>query len=384
MLSTIITPEGLKKDNHSPEVKHYLEQWQEDLQEQNIIFVLGCSDPRLLIPRNATADIRSIGAAALPELYSAILNKKLNPRAVIVVVHHDGETVSPGKMPKGCGGLSVKEMLEDNEYIKRGYSTKYVGEHISHQDPFIQGVFTGEEIAELSKHPVLVVSEDHRTGQIYPLTSFLPTYERDLIVRTAIPLRNGFEGRYNPKKIYKLGIPSLPLDDIPSEFTVFIKRYQLFLQSVRKNNPNLYQDQKLINPSVVALTTEMRPLQNRFPHLLGKKPNTVFTVTIQRPLRKNKENYMLEAAAVERALDQIHYAFDHALKHKGDPNLGFARLYNQGTLLIEGDDEKQLDEIIKAALDTPYIQEWIKIKGNKIITLETSKGRVQQAKQLKT
>lgn len=383
MASNTITAESLKEDNHSHPVVDYLESWQENLNEQNITFVLGCSDPRLLIARHATADIRSIGAAALPELYSSILNKKVNPRAIIVVVHHDGETVKPGEMPKGCGGLSVRATLSTNDYTKRGYSAKYVGEHIAHQDPFIQGVFTGEEIAELSKCPVLVVTEDHRTGQIYPLTSFLPRQSHDLLIRSSISLRSGFEGRYNPKKIYSSGIPQIASDQIPSEFTVFMKRHELFVKSVKNRIPSLYLDQKIINPSVVALTTEIRPIQSRFPNLLGKKPNTVFTVTIQRQTRKIKEDYDVNIESMNRALDQVHYAFSHALENKGNPELGFSRLYNHGTMLIEGDIASQLDQIAKAALATPYIQEWIKIKGNKIITLETSKGRVQKAKELK-
>lgn len=389
MTTNSITVENLKRDNNSPQALEYQKKWNESFSEKNIIYVLGCSDPRLLIARNATADIRSIGAAALPELYSSVLNKKINPRSIIVVVHHDGESVHPGKMPKGCGGLNVKAVLEEDEHDKSHqhdkieYSSRYIGKHIVHQDPFIQGVFTGEEIAELSRKPVMVATEDHRTGNIFPLATFLPREAHDLLIRSAIPLRSGFEGRYNPKKIYRKGIPYLPPDQIPNEFAVFMTRHQIFVDYIKKNNPNLYKNQKLINPSVVALTTKLMPMQARFPKVLGAKPNTLFKITIQKVIGEKKGEFKVKNDSLDRAFDQMHYAFSHALEHKGNPKLGFANLYNNGTFIIEGDNAEQVEEIVSAVLKLPYIKEWIKIKGNKIITLQTSKGHVNHAKQLK-
>lgn len=383
-----ITPESLEKDNNSNEVKNYLERWQEGLTVQNITVVLGCSEPRLILPRIGIAKIRSIGAAALPELYDSVLNETFNPRAIIVMAHHDGETVRPGEMPKGCGGLGVKAMQEhheeEHEHEKLEYSAGYVDKFIVHSDPFIHGIYTGHEIAERSRRPTLVVTEDHRTGELFPLTSFIPFGQRDLIVRSAIPMRSGFAGRYNPQEIYKNGIPHLTGDEIPNEFNVFMKRHALFVQKVKDANPDLYEIQKVINPSVVALTTEIRSIHARFPTLLGTTPNTIFTVTVPRNTHKSKDSYVLDVKGMKRAFDQTHYAFAHALEHKGDPKLSFAKLYNQGTLLMEGDNLEQLDEVAKYALGLPYIKEWAGINGNKIILMETNKGRLLKARQLKT
>lgn len=383
-----ITPEFLEKDNNSTDVKNYLDRWQEDLTVQNISVVLGCSEPRLILPRIGIAKIRSIGAAALPELYDSVLNEAFNPRAIIVMAHHDGETVRPGEMPKGCGGLGVKAMQEHHEeehvHEKLTYSAGYVDKFIVHSDPFIHGIYTGHEIAERSHRPTLVVTEDHRTGELFPLTSFIPYGQRDLIVRSAIPMRSGFAGKYNPHEIYKMGIPHLAEDEIPNEFNVFMKRHALFVQKVRESNPDLYNNQKVINPSVVALTTEIRSIQARFPTLLGEQPNKVFTVTVPRNTHKSKGSYEIDVKGMKRAFDQTHYAFAHALEHEGDPQQAFSRLYNHGTLLLEGDNLEQLNEVAEYALELPYISDWSKIKGNKIILMETNKGRLLKARQLKT
>ncbi len=379
-----ITPESLEKDNHSPAVDVYLNRWQDNLQEQNITVVVGCSDPRLIVPRNGIADIRSIGAAALPELYDSVLNEKFNPRAIIVVAHHDGETVKKGQMPKGCGGLGVKAMQEEHEndhaHSILEYSAGYVDRFIVHSDPFIHGIYTGHEIAERSNCPTLVVTEDHRTGTLYPLTSFIPYGSRDLIVRSAIPMRSGFEGRYDASEIYNAGIPHLNEEEVPNEFGVFMRRHSMFLEKVVESNPNLYKNQKIINPSVVALTTEIRSIQARFPILLGEHPNTVFTVTVPRDTHTIQDSYDVNVEGMKRAFDETHYAFAHALAHKGDPTKDFARLYGQGALMIEGDNLDQLNEVAEYALKLPYIQKWSEIKGNKIILMETNKGRLLKAR----
>lgn len=381
-----ITPELLQKDNYSSDVESYLNRWQENFLEQNITVVVGCSEPRLIVPREGIADIRSIGAAALPELYDSILNERFNPRTVIVIAHHDGETIREGQMPKGCGGLGAKAMQEHDSqgHEKFEYSAGYVDKFIVHSDPFIHGIYTGHEIAERSRRPTLVVTEDHRTGLLYPLTSFIPYGEKDLIVRSAIPMRSGFAGRYNPEEIYKDGLPQLSSSEVPNEFGVFLRRHDIFLEKMKEKNPELYKNQKTINPGAVVLTTEIRPIQARFPTLLGDHPNTVFTVTVPRDTHEILESYEVDIDGMKRAFDQTHYAFFYALKHKGDPQLPFARLYNQGALLIEGDNLTQLNEVAEYARNLPYIKEWSDVEGNKIILLETVKGRLMNAQTLST
>lgn len=376
-----LTPELLIKDNQSPIAENFLNRWNEDLYVQNISVILGCSDPRLITHSTGIAMMRSIGATTLPELYDSVLNEKFNPRAVIVMAHHDGETVKPHQMPKGCGGLGAKAMQghEDEPHKKLEYSASYINKYIIHSDPFIHGLYTGHEIAERSRRPTLVVTQDHRTGTLYPLASFIPSLGKDLIVRSAIPLRSGFEGRYDPSEIYRNGIPNLTEKEIPYEFGVFMRRHNLFAEQVRKSHPDLYTTQKMINPSIVALTTELRSMQARFPTAIGASPNTIFTVTVPRD-SKTKDSYTLDIEGMKRALDQTHFAFAHALEHEGDPEQAFSRLYSHGTLLIEGDNLKQLNEVAEYSLELPYIKEWSKIKGNKIILMETNKGRVLKAR----
>jgi len=380
-----LTPDLLIKDNQSSLAENFLIRWNEDLYVQNISVILGCSEPRLIVPRTGIAMLRSIGATALPELYDSVLNEKFNPRAVIVMAHHDGETVKPHQMPKGCGGLGAKALQGDpvgSPQRKLEYSASYIDKYIIHSDPFIHGLYTGHEIAERSRRPTLVVTQDHRTGILYPLASFIPSLGKDLIVRSAIPLRSGFEGRYDPSEIYKNGIPHLTEKEIPYEFGVFMRRHNLFAERVRKSHPDLYATQKMINPSIVALTTELRSMQARFPTVIGATPNTIFTVTVPRDTKKTKDTYTLDLDGMKRAFDQTHYAFARAMEHGGDPQQEFARLYNQGTLLIEGDNLKQLNEVAEYSLELPYINEWSKIKGNKIILMETNKGRVIKVRQL--
>lgn len=380
-----LTTDILIKDNQSTVAENYLNRWNEDLFVQNISVILGCSEPRLIVSRTGIALLRSIGATALPELYDSVLNEKFNPRAVIVMTHHDGETVKPHQMPQGCGGLGAKALQggpEDEPHKKLEYSASYIDKYIIHSDPFIHGLYTGHEIAERSRRPTLVVTQDHRTGRLYPLASFIPSWGKDLIVRSAIPLRSGFEGRYDPSEIYRNGIPYLTEKEIPFEFGVFMRRHDLFAEQVRKSHPDLYASQKMINPSVVALTTELRSMQARFPTVLGASPNTIFTVTVPRDTTKTKDSYTLNLDGMKRAFDQTHYAFARALEHGGDPAQAFSRLYNNGTLLIEGDNLKQLDEAAEYSLGLPYIKEWSKIKGNKIILMETNKGRVLKAREL--
>ncbi len=375
----------LIKDNQSPIAENFLNRWNEDLYVQNISVILGCSEPRLIVPSTGIAMMRSIGATALPELYDSVLNEQFNPRAVIVMTHHDGETVKPHQMPKGCGGLGAKAMQgshEDEPHKKLEYSASYIDKYIIHSDPFIHGLYTGHEIAERSRRPTLVVTQDHRTGTLYPLASFIPSLGKDLIVRSAIPLRSGFEGRYNPSEIYRNGIPHLTEKEIPYEFGVFMRRHNLFAEQVRKSHPNLYTTQKMINPSIVALTTELRSMQARFPTVIGVSPNTIFTVTVPRDTKQTKNSYTLDLDGMKRVFDQTHYAFAHALEHEGNPQQAFSSLYGKGTLLIEGDNIKQLNEAAEYSLELPYIKEWSKIKGNKIILMETNKGRVLKARQI--
>jgi hypothetical protein len=349
------TPDQIRLDNQSPLARAYLTEWKNNFFRGNLSVIWRCSDSRFVVPAQGVAEVGSIAAAAHPGFLLTV------PGRVNILMNHEP-----------CGGRSVKKVQEEQgPQPGRTDSAAYVERFIYSSEPDYNGMANGLEVAKVTKRPTLIVTQEHRTGKLEPVTIILPhrgasgedMYQDPLINEAIMEVLE--TGRYSTQGRDPEAFNAF--NPIVTPFIPFLNRYSETLSG------NIKPDDSIIDPTTVLVTTEFAGLQ-RFPKTLGAKRNTVFTVTVP-PIQPDGS---LAEGHIKDQFDQVHYPIAHALGNpEQDPNKPFARLANGGTLLLEANHPLQLLLMVNEVNSRPYVREWAKKPNNNIYCLLSNDGEVQ-------
>src|SRR3989344_9098521 len=305
----VVTADNLWLDNHSPEANETRAAFDERTARGQLTGLDGCADPRMWTPGDIS--VRNIAGALVPP--SLVVSGK----AINIwnsASHFDGETVEEGVMPKGCGGLATKAALGDRHIETPGIQ-RYASRIILHQDPIIQAIRTAEAIAALSGKPTLATAQDHLTLRLYPLAYFI-FEDGEELSRSAVPRRYLNVDNYDPKIIYANGIPFLKPENVPDVFQELLDRNRQQARDTLSRYPDLRDMQKVINPRIILLTTEIRSARVKYP-TISSVPGSMFKIHL--PREKVGSSVVVSRRNLESAIDQLNYPVPHSITNQDDP-----------------------------------------------------------------
>lgn len=362
----MITPQSLLKDNHSIETEKLRKAWQENRKKGQLTAFFTCGDARTLTPLpESSMSIRSIATGGLKDSYGNLVNNR-GVKQIVVLDHHDGDTAKPGQRPNGCGGLAAKEQAnghKDNK-VKEGIA-EYIEREVKHPDVIIQALLEAEEIAMQTQKPVMAATQDHLTEMIFPIAIFI---EGGLQKFTAIHLNDIAGNLYDPTRLYANGIPVLPDNLIPENFKQLLDANRKNVALLAKRYPDLKQKQKVQNPQMVVLSTDIRSMRIRYPQT-SQLPGSLFKLNI--PRKKEGSHTSINSKDLVRTLNQAQYPIEHALENFGDPTKPF---YQTNTLFVETGEINLSRRLAQEAIRKPWMKEWLRLPNHQIIIAETKAG----------
>lgn len=371
----VITPDLLEDDNNSFEARENRRKWQENKAKGIMHAVIGCSDARnvLTLPEQSYG-LLSIAASGNIEPYQQVL-KFEGVRDVVVVSHYDGELVVPEESLEGCGGHGEKvKMIKNGAPEKAEGVTRFVNERVKHPDPIVSSALRAQEITLRTNKPTAAAVQDHRTGKLDLVAIF---WRRNGILLTALndnlEMQDFNPQNFDPKKLYANGIPGINPDALPDYFHMF-REYayanQEMVTDLRRKYPDISDRLKVQNPHTLAITTLPDPLKNRYPATFDE-PGSYFKLAI--PRYKDRENNIREIRPEDLAetLDQTEYPISHAVKNHHDKTKPFSKV---GTLFIETSDINLSKKIADAAMERPWMNDWLDFPEHHIIAAEVRGG----------
>lgn len=364
-----ITPTSLWKDNESQEAIQGLTGWEMSRRYGNLTGVRKCPDSRTETPLpRSSATIGSIATGGDFDSYKRLFNFQAF-RDFIALGHYDGSTLTVGKMPTGCGGLAARAKIDNGIRLDLRDVQAYVERGIAHPDVVVQTFLSASEITKRTGKDVLAAAQDHLDGTIVPFALFSGKNSQ---YRSSINPELLLH-RYNPGEIYRMGfIPPLADSDLPPHFQHILREYQQQQARTIGDNPRLPQYQKVQNPVMVYFSTDIRPVQLKFPQLAGR-PNRIFELNV--PRTKINNGIHIDGAALDNVIDQTEYPMTHAVENKDNPRGEFSRTK---TLYVEtGDFDQSIAIAEKMLSQRPWMQEWRNLLGSEIIVAQTKAGRIE-------
>lgn len=371
-----ITPQALYEDNHSPRAEEIRAKFRENRTAKKLTLVFLCADPREITPNPEQAEeIRKIAAGGEEVNQYASLLRDRGIRNILVMSHFDSEAYEIGKRPSGCGGLDAKAKVFGQETEPKGDIETYIKKGVPHPDPFLQAYHSAAMIARATDKVVNAALQDHRTGNIYPLGGFS---KKDSAYVMCIDPDLIFHGEYNPEEIYKEEtIPHLPDRQVNSAMLEFLEQYRESQKKFAKKRPQFYDSQRVINPRIVTLSTDIRPFGKVKFDRFGE-PNMIFKLNI--PRRKiDDTDFVIEDYYLEEALQQAEYPIRHSFEHCKAPGESFC---DTDTFYIETRSFDYSIEIARKILRKRWMQEWLKIKPGQLMVAETRAGEIKRIEQI--
>lgn len=377
--AVIITPDSIDQDNKSEPANNRRGIWRQargsDTTSGRLMLIKRCADARLITPVPERAmEIDSIATAGSLDHYSALMqHPAFTNGAFIALGHYNGLSSSIDRMPEGCGGLGAKksqQKLMEHEVKTEGIEG-FIRRNIDHPDVVIATSITALKMATMTDRPTIAAVQDHRTGDINVLGVF--SRDKSEYVTAVDPLLL-FQGKYRPDEIYKDGMPSLDFSSLPPSVQEMMIDYDVQQKALRAIMPfpflETYQEGQF--PSMIAIETEVKPLEVRQPGLT-ELPNRVFRLNI--PRQKLGNGIHVPQNALDMVLEQAEYPFRQAVKNAGNPNGDF---YQTHTLFINTGSMDQSQEVARQILEQPYSFPWIQREGNQVIIAESVAGEIQK------
>ena len=373
-----IAPEDFLTDNHSVEAKEKLGNWNETRLRAKLQANYRCSDARVKPAGINAISWASIAAADEP-IREMASNRAIN--VSVALAHFDGDTVKPGVMPNGCGGLGVKASVGNRE--NQQGSARYVAEVVAHQDLFIQAWKTAEFVATISGKPALAAAQNHLTLQIHPLAFFIPNSQGEITSHSKVRIQDVFDNNYKPRNIYANGIPTIATSSLPDFFADVIVQNQRDMEEINRLYPDLRRMQKVQKPRMILFSTDIRPTRVKFPRL-SSVPGSIFKVMV--PRQKTEGDVQISTRSLEKSLDQLHYPISHANENYEDPTKPFS---NTDRLIIETGSMDLSRRLAQIAMKEDWMRQWVSLptekrdknpeRANQIILLQTVGGVVSAA-----
>lgn len=360
---------NLWTDNHSQRAEENRAIFDEKTAKGELIALDGCSDPRMWTPGDIS--VRNVaGAMEPPPMVASSKGAKLWNSAS----HFDGETVTNGTTPRGCGGLATKAALGGKRIETLGIE-RYASQKIPHPDPIIQAVRTAESIAVMSGKPTLATAQDHLTLRLFPLAYFI-YQDGEELSRSAIPRRYLHEDNYDPRMIYVDGIPFLKPGNVPDIFHELLERNRQQARDTLALYPDLRDIQKVIDPRIVYITTDIRSARVKLPKY-ASVPGTMFKIHLAR--EGAGSSVVVTRTDLEAAIDQLSYPITHSLGNQDDSSKPF---HHTDTLIIETEYMPESRRIAKNILRISWVKDWLKLPGRKVIIVQSNDGIINDIDEL--
>lgn len=367
-----ITVDSLLEDNHSSIADERRNTWYETRAKGKLIKIRMCSDARGVLPEpDEEVVVHSIASGPS----AGLLLESPGIESAVIMTHFDGDTVLPGKAPEGCGGLKVKEN-HNLSGKNTGKIDSYVEKHIFHPDPIIQACISAEQVAGNTDKPVLAAAQDHRDGSIYPLAVYY-TYNDSIVRSVNRKISKMLLGhQYNPEVLYEDGIPVI-FPDEAFKFDDFLQQSRQRVRFLKERYPNLHEESKIQDPSLVVLSTCVIPFSTRFP-MTGDKPGAVFEVFV--PRTRMGSSIRITPDDLQPSLEQMEYPVKASLDNHGQEGKPFA---GTNTILI---DTEQMAFSGALALSfvrqEQWIPKWLSLPNHKILVSETTEGVITRIREL--
>lgn len=368
----MITPKALYEDNHSEQAGRLRQEREKARRKGDLTAYFSCGDARIFTPKpESSMSIRSIAAGGSKIPYERLVNNRGVAR-IVVLDHHDGDTVKPGQKPNGCGGLAAKEQVNGDKPGQKDGILEYIEHEVKHPDVIIQALLTAEEIARITDKPVMAATQDHLTEIIYPIAVFLEKGNHKL---TAIRLGDIAGDQYNPTRLYADGIPVLPDYLIPPNFLELLEANRKEVAYLEKHYPNLRKKQKVQNPKMVVITTAIMSMRVRYP-TISQEPGSLFKLNV--PRKKEGTHTSISHADLTRTLNQAQYPIQHSVKNHDDPTKPFSAT---NTVLIETGDMDLSRKLAGEAVEKPWMKDWLSLPDHQIIVARTQAGITSEIEQ---
>ncbi len=353
-----ITAASLYEDNHSPEGKAGRGIWE---QTRNKFLVWTCSDSRVIVPNpTSTIVVRSLGAGIETELFGELIENPDIP-GLIILGHHAGLAEDKGtkkRTLKGCGAQAVKAEHTETGKTPQEDVEQWVCNHLEHSDLINQVSSKAKDALSKIKRKVYIAggSEDHLDGTIELFALFskgqtdqfadphlsdlqLPSNLREYIARYSaeqFPLMHRFFGSQRE------------IDDLPLA--------QRTLAGALRENSQMVQ-----NPEMLTITTDIRPIEIRYPHTW--KPNRIFQISVPGRKIRTEEGILANEEQIKGVIDQVHYPIGH-----------FSAL---STILITTGRLKDSLNIADHLMTRKWFEKWIAAGNHQLLVGQIKDGELE-------
>ena len=366
----IITPDSLYDENRSDIARLNRDKHNEAKRKGECTLYSKCSDAR-----GATVGINavswgSVGAADEPS--ANLLRNKDNGTAV-ALAHYDGDTVGPKEPPLGCTALWVKSLIGDMP--EQNGVRRFVSENVKYKDPLMQAWYVAINMATLSGKPTLAALQDHLTLEIFPIAEFLSQSDGGMDIRTRVNIRHLLDRNYDPKKIYENGIPAISQSRLTDDFIKILQENARERQEILSKYPDLKKMQKVQNPRVAFISTEIMSLKTIYP-VLTSVPGSCYKVIIPRNKIEGGHEHVTEEN-LRKSLDQLELPMKEGVENYGNPNGEFS---DTDRLIVQTEDLELSKEIAQRVMQEKSVAEWKNLDGREIIIVQAISGVVIDAK----
>lgn len=351
-----VTLEGLIRDNYSEAAGQNIERIHSIRTKGQLTVVWGCSDARLILPDDVY-QVRTIAGTGPRSSWASLLNYE-KTQGTLVMDH------------LYCGGIQARAGLP--EKIDEDSVAQFVMEHVWADDPIVQSILTGSWTASRTQRSVMSAIQNPMDGSVYPQGVFNNGSQTE---HKTIPTYKLMPDRYVPEKIYGDEIPQLNQSLIPESFVRVLKAISEKVSRIKSTKPDIFENQPIQNPEVVAITTNLKPLSARFPELFGN-PNTVFQVS----LKRQQLDEEVETRDIAEAFRQVNYPISQSVDNSRQDAL--APFRSTRVLYLETGDMRVSMRLARQAIRRRWIQEWLKLPDRTIVAAEAIKGKIQQIKKV--
>ena len=368
--SLLLRKDELLSENNRETAVRLQQEWLYAKANHQLTLIDTCSDARVhvssFLGRPDFINLSSIAASAKKSELQYIINHA-GSKQIMLLAHHDGETVKEGKCACGCGGLTERGKMNSESVFEKNSVASFVKEKILSPDPVTQTFLKAAETASLTEKPVLAATVDHLTGLIYPFALFKDFGKS---VNTSIPYSEALQNLREIKMWSKYEgnkIPVLQNEQMTQDFIDLLQFNRSQVVKIIKTTPDFAQSQKVQDPSTVAVSTLVMPLAVRYPHFFGKV-NSSFKVFL--PYVKEKSCVTNIAKDVmDDTLRQVEYPISHS--NHADEGTSF---YSTKNILIETPNMVLSEKIYEELINRSYIKEWLEKKQGQIFISEVMSG----------
>lgn len=361
---TLLSTDQLMDDNHSDSARNNLRRWDDAKGAGELWVVVGCADSRAQYPPNI-ALIVSIAAGGRRSPFSRLLRHP-SVQGGVIASHHDGETVTTCfdanncvcETPGGCGGRAAKAANNGGVNISDSGIGNFVDKHLWSGDLYQQSSIAASFTAERIEKTVLAGSIDHRTLRFHPL---LVSMRGGRSVDAAVPNHAIMAPQHFRHELYQDGLPTLPRNEVPEQYLPYLAQSDAMADEMNERFPDLRERQATQNPSVLVLSTDIRPIGARFPVTMNE-PGKVFRLSIADLSLEGTE--MIRPEVLAQTLNQAEYPVAH--------------FSNLDQIYIE---TKSLPKSLNAATELasqPWMQQWRQDPNHQILLGQVERGRVSQ------